>query len=59
MCLRMLKHYNKYKFNVTLNEDIYIEANNVFPNFISDMKDIYSIEINLFPSSEVREFEIN
>lgn len=57
-CLRLSKHYNKYKFNVLLNKQLYDECIKNFPDFIYGMKNIYGIEIKLISSKEISEYEI-
>lgn len=57
-CLKILKHYNKSRILIKINADILSEIKIKFSNFISDIKDIYGIEIDFTPSETIDYFEV-
>ncbi|MCX7885594.1 MAG: ribonuclease E/G [Caloramator sp.] len=57
-CLKILKYYKKSRIQIKINADILTEIKIKFSNFISDMKDIYGIEIDFIPSEIIDYFEV-
>ncbi|SKA94599.1 RNAse G [Caloramator quimbayensis] len=57
-CLKVLTHYKKSRIPIKINADILSEVKSRFSYFISDMKDIYGIEIHFNPSETTEYFEV-
>jgi ribonuclease G len=58
-CLRYSRHYNRFDFSIYTEQSLYESINSSYNNFVSEMKSIYGININIIKSSSVKTYIID